>query len=198
MWAVMMMLAAQPFWETTPVGKWTDIELSDMLRRSPWASVATDVAPGSVPLRVYLATARPVREAEAERRRRAVEKGRLTAEDAAAGDEYREYLAAKAGSVIVLAVEYGDGRPFLDGVEIKRMEEECRMIVGKRKYKLIGHFPPTARDPFVRLVFPREITGEDLAKSRELRFDLYLPIAGAFREARFEIGLLKFNGVPEL
>src|ERR1017187_11017459 len=59
-------LLASPFWETKAPSEWTDAQIELLLHDSPWAEMA-EPAPA---VQVYLATARPLREAEAELARR--------------------------------------------------------------------------------------------------------------------------------
>ena len=57
--------------------------------------------------------------------------------------------------------------------EVKRMKEESFLRVGRKGYKMTGHFPPTPADPYLRLIYPREIGPND----KSLVFELYLPVA---------------------
>ena len=51
------------------------------------------------------------------------------------------------------------------------------MQVGARKIKMTGHFPPTSRDPYLRMAFPRQPLGDE----KTLTFALYIPgLAAAF------------------
>ena len=51
------------------------------------------------------------------------------------------------------------------------MEERTEMVIGRKSFKIIGHFPPTENDPVLRLVFPREAQSSD----KSVVFHLYLP-----------------------
>ncbi len=191
---LLLALLAGPFWETKSPREWTAEELAQMFHDSPWAQVITVQAPaairGGVP--VYLATAEPMREAEAEARRRAKKPG--TAEEA--GDEdYQEFLKENPGKHIVLAVRLPDPMALSDARESSRMEEECILKIGRRKYRMVGHFPPTPRDPWLRLIYPRALEPQD----KRLSFELYLPSAPSpYRQAEFSLRDLTYRGKPEL
>ncbi len=181
-------LAAPAFWEVKAPSGWTDEEVKQLLTNSSWAQTAA--APreegGMV---VYLATARPAREAEEELRRR---DARLRSIEDPTAHEYREFLRENAGRVIVLAVRFPSA--LTDDAEVHRMEKDCVLKVGRRKYRLMGHFPPTPSDPFLRLVFPREVNPED----RTLRFELYVPgVSSPLRWAEFRLKELKYKGALE-
>jgi len=75
------------------------------------------------------------------------------------------------------------------------MEEESILKVGKKKYQMTGHFPPTPADPYLRLVFPRPIGPND----KSLVFELYLPgVGNTYRTVEFRIKELGYKGTPEL
>src|SRR5262249_10888266 len=80
--------------------------------------------------------------------------------------------------------------------EEKRMEEETVMLIGKtRKFKMVGHFPPTPSDPILRLIFPREVRPKD--KTVVIR--LSLPgIDFPDREAEFSVKDLMYRGKLEM
>src|ERR1035441_5857747 len=62
--AALFFFLAQPFWEAKPPERWTAKEIEEIRQDSPWAQrVGPD--PKIV---IYLATATPIEEAEAERR----------------------------------------------------------------------------------------------------------------------------------
>jgi hypothetical protein len=183
-------LFAAPYWESKTPREWSDRELSDMLNNSPWARAAT--AEGILPVegvQTYLASALPMREAEAERVRR----GRMTKPPETA--EFDQFLKDRAGESIVLTVSFPDPNRLADGAESKRMEEECVMKVGRKKYKMTGHFPPTPSDPYLRLVFPRGIKPAD----KTIEFELYLPgVTPPYRTAQYVIKELMYRGKLEL
>lgn len=191
---VLTLLAAAPFWETKPPEQWTGEELAEILHNSPWVKMsALQTMVGNVPgVRVYLATARPMREAEDEaKRRREKQRPSEIPED----DDYLEFLRENPGKYIVLAVALPDPNALADAKESERMEEECLLRIGRHKYKIAGHFPPTPSDPFLRLIFPRAVGPED----KSLRFELYLPSAPApYRSVEFSIRDLAYKGSPEM
>ncbi|MFN7993153.1 MAG: hypothetical protein U0Q18_06115 [Bryobacteraceae bacterium] len=77
----LLALLAAPFWETKPPKDWSEEELSMLMHDSPWAQMA-EPAPA---VAIYLATARPLRDAEAELGRR---RGKQR------NDEYLDFRAA--------------------------------------------------------------------------------------------------------
>ena len=67
-----LLLAGAPFWEVKPPGQWSPDEIRAVLTVSPWVTNASlSGAAVNVPgVRVYLASAKPIQEAEEEVRRR--------------------------------------------------------------------------------------------------------------------------------
>ncbi|MGE5644423.1 MAG: hypothetical protein ACM336_01400 [Acidobacteriota bacterium] len=186
---LLALLASLPFWESKPAADWSDAELEEFLTESPWAQQAVSAKETSG-AQVYLASARPVREAEAERARR----NKPAAEDPNA-DEYAEFLRANEGRVIVLAAALPNAGALANPAELKRMEEECVLRVGRKTYKMTGHFPPSPSDPWLRLVFPRAVTPAD----KTFRFDLYLPsVPEPYRVAMFRVKELSYRGRLEM
>ncbi|MCD6359938.1 MAG: hypothetical protein J7M38_03675 [Armatimonadetes bacterium] len=184
----MLALFAAPFWETTGPREWSDAELQQLLHNSPWAR--TDEKGYA---QMYLASARPMREAEAELRRRNPPTG-AAAEDPTA-DEYAEFMRDNPGAYIVLAVQVRRPLFLEDPREIRSMENKCVLEVGKRKYKMVGHFPPTAADPYLRLVFPRVVKPSD----KMFFFELYVPgVPKPFRRLVFGVKDLYYRGKLEL
>jgi hypothetical protein len=185
------LLAGKPFWESNPPADWSEDDIARILTDSPWTSAAaTAREEGGV--RVLLATAAPVRLAEQERARREALR-HPTGEEAPEADEVREFLRDNANSSIVLAVSL-PASALDDPAERKRMEEECVLRVGRKKFKMTGHFPPSPGDPMLRLVFPRAVASVD----RGFRFDLYLPsTANPYRTVEFRLKELLYKGVPE-
>jgi hypothetical protein len=179
-----------PFWESKPAHDWTDLEISTMLRDSPWARAA--LAQGIAPqpgIQTYLASALPIQEAEAEVRRRRQIRNRPAGPPET--DEYLEFLKQQKGDSIVLTVNFPDPIQLSNAAEATRMEEECFLKIGRKKYKMTGHFPPTPEDPYLRLVFPRAIGPKD----KIVEFDLYLPGApGPYRIAEYVIKELIYKG----
>ena len=188
-WALLLLLAA-PFWEKAPAG-WTRLELSEIRRQSPWARPAMAIGPiGGTGVATYLATAQPIRDAEAEMARRA----NIKPEENPLADYY-EFLDQNKGKVVVLAIYFPDWAQLSDGKEVKQMEENCLMRVGKKKLHMTGHFSPTVHDPYLRLIFPRELS----VKDKSIAFELYLPgVVGSYREVEYGIGDLVYKGKPEL
>jgi hypothetical protein len=187
-------LLVAPFWESKAPHDWTDAELTEALHSSPWAQVATAEgllrSPG-VP--TYLSSALPMQEAEAEVRRRREIRNRPTGP--AETDEYREYLKAQKDKPIVLTIDFRDPIALADGAESKRMEEECVMKIGRKKYKMTGHFPPAPDDPYLRLVFPRVVGPKD----KIVEFDLYLPgVPDPYRAVEYLIKDMVYKGKLEL
>jgi hypothetical protein len=181
-------LLQAPFWETKAPEEWTDEEIRQVLSASPWVQTVTVRARGgSVPgVFVYLATAKPIREAEQELRRR--REGPLPEDPAA--EEYEEFLAQNEGKYVVLAVR-ADNAPAADAEQFRRMEQESVMLADRERYRLAGHFPPTPSDPYLRLVFPRPARSD----FRKLRFDLYLPTAVfPYRSVEFDARDLYYKG----
>jgi len=148
------------FWEVKEPEKWTAIEIDQLLSNSPWAR--SDVVP------LYLASAKPIAEIELRRPDKASNspEGALIEED-----DYRLYMKETPGKHLVLAVRLPDPNALSDAAESRRMEKDCVLKVGRKKYKMVGHFPPTPRDPVLRLLFPRVV--DSTVKS--FSFELYLP-----------------------
>jgi hypothetical protein len=178
---------AQPFWEAKPPEKWSNAEI-DMLRsNSPWAQ---RLGPDPAVL-VYLATAAPLVEAEAELRLRG--RNPLREPD----PDYAAHISANRDRHLVLAIPYRERDMSRLGKagEDRKLENETLMIVGRRSHKIIGHFPPTASDPVLRLVFPRDVQETD----KSVVFRLYLPgIDFPEREIEFRVKELIYRGRVEM
>ncbi|MGH9672950.1 MAG: hypothetical protein ACRD44_07180 [Bryobacteraceae bacterium] len=173
-----------PFWEKKPVAEWTFEELNQFLTSSPWAK--------SAGTRIYLATARHVREAEALLKKKRPPKD---TPDDPVGSDYEDFLAESPGKYIVLAALLPRPDAMMDAAAAARVEEKTVMKIGKRKYHLAGHFPPSISDPHLRLVFPRDIRPGD----RIVEFELYLPsVPESYRLIFFELKNLHFQGRLEL
>jgi len=191
---VLMLLAGAPFWEAKPPRQWTAEEMDAIFHESPWAKMLSlQTAIGNVPpVHVYLATAKPMQEAELEAKRRL---GNNRPAEDAADDEYRAFLRESGDKYIVLAVRLPDLNALADSKESRRMEEESFLRVGRKKHKIAGHFPPTPSDPYLRLVFPRAVEEQD----KSLSFELYLPSAPApYRSVEFQLKALYYKGKPEM
>ena len=186
--APLLFFFAQPFWEAKPPEKWTDAEIAAIRHSSPWAQQS-----GSTPqVVVYLATAAPVEAAEAELRLRMKKNPHPMPEP---DPDYVEYLRDHRSDAFVLAVAY----PTLAGLghaeESKRMEEETVMLVGRKEYRILGHFPPTPSDPVLRLIFPRVVKPSD----KTVLFRLYLAgLNFPEREVEFKVKDLTYQGRMEM
>jgi hypothetical protein len=178
---LLLALLAAPFWETKAPGEWTDAQIELLLHDSPWAEMAAP-APD---VQVYLATAHPLREAEAELARR---RGKPL------NEEYTDYIGREGANKLVLAIAYKNYTALADGGEAHSMEEESIMRVGRQKYKMEGHFAPVPSDPFLRLVYPRVATERD----KSITFELYLPGYGPYHEAEFRVRDMVYKGKLEM
>ena len=172
---------AQPFWETKPPDKWSELEIDTLLHASPWAQT-TGPSPEML---VYLDTAQPIEDAEEELRLRS--KNPPPARE----PDYAYYLSENRGKAIVIAIPYparaGLGKP----EELQSLEEESLMVVGRKSYQIIGYFPPMPSDPVLRLVFPREVQPTD----KTVVFRLYLAgISFPEREVQFRVKDLMYHG----
>jgi hypothetical protein len=194
-WFGLVLLLAAPFWESRAPADWTEQELETLLTDSPWAQ--TIVAPGkddAPPVVLYLATAGPMELAEVERDRRFKRKRPNEPVDTMA-EEYRAWLKENRGSQIVLAVAIGRIQGMAMEQEAQRMEQECVMHVGRKKFKMTGHFPPSPGDRYLRLAFPREVTASD----KSVTFELYLPgVAMPYRNAEFKVKDMILKGKLEI
>jgi hypothetical protein len=180
----LLLFLAGPFWETKPPEKWTDDEIDTVLHASPWV-----VKDGSPEIVISFATAEPIEDAENEFRARS--KKRLPGPD----PDYVDYLRDHRQDSFVLAVAYTAVPQFGAEDDRRRMEDECEMAIGKKMYKLVGHFPPTPTDPVLRLVFPRAVKPDD----KTVRFQLFLPgMPFPEREIQFFVKDLMFKGKLEM
>lgn len=194
---LMLVFFAAPFWETKAPADWDDSELQQILTDSPWAQ--TVGAPGgeAPAVQIYLATAAPMEAAERERDIRAQRRRPPNApvQEDQLGEEYRAWLEDNRATQIVLSVRIANNAGFFDERETHRMEEESVMRVGRKKFKMTGHFPPTASDPYLRLAFPRRVDSTD----KTVSFDVYLPgVAMPFREAEFAVKGMIVKGKLEM
>ena len=187
--AVGWLLSAQDrFWEKPPQ-EWTEEQIENLMHDSPWAQQAegskrTGLSAG--PLQTFLATAKPMRLAEAEWVRRRVRKPEVARAIRDARAEFNEYADKHAGNVIILAVVC-DPNALADGQDARKLEEESYLKVGKKKFKLMGHFPPTPSDPLLRLIFQRDVE----AKAKLLEFEFYLPGGPSpYRQVSYKIAEL--------
>jgi hypothetical protein len=181
----LLFLFAPPFWEVKQPQQWSDRECNEMLHNSPWAeSAGPDPA-----MRVFLATARPIEDAEAELRIRGVQPLHE------ADPDYTDYASRNHDTELVLAIDYQDRDPNWSAEDIRRMQDESFMLVGRRKHRMVGYFPPTPSDPVLRLAFPRDVQPAD----KRVVFRLYLPgISFPERDAEFEMKDLLYRGKLEM
>jgi hypothetical protein len=195
--AMLLMLAAS-FWETKAPTDWTDDELLRMFTDSPWGQMVEATAAKDThgaPVQIYLATAGPMQEAEKERQRRYVRKGNQPVVETPMETEYRLWLEDNRSAQIVLAIRIPRSKDFDDGGQTRRMEEESRMRVGRKKYKMTGSFPPTMHDTYLRLAFPRQVVESDA----RVTFELYLPgVSPPYRTVEFKVKDLIFKGKLEM
>jgi hypothetical protein len=195
----LFLMFAGPFWQEKMPADWTDVELSQFFVDSPWAqmvSVPSRSAPAPA-IQVYLATAPLMAEAEKERDKRVKARrkaGQEEKEDPLA-EEYQAWLEDNRATQIVIAIRMASNPKLSDEAEVKHMEEDSFLQVGRKKIKMTGHFPPTSRDPYLRLAFPRQPLGEE----KTLTFALYIPgLPLPFREVQFRVKDLLVNGKLEL
>lgn len=184
-----MALLAVEYWDKPPE-QWSQDQVETILTASPWARIAEGTGRlKGAPLLIYIASAEPLRLAEAELRRRDTKPRR---EDMLAED-YRAWLSEDGGKHIVVAVRVADPRAYDDAKEVKRMEKECTLKVGRRKVRIDGHFPPSSSDPFVRLAFLKE----GAENEKNLEFDLYIPgVPAPYRTAEFVVKDMLYKGKP--
>lgn len=182
------------FWQDLPPERWSDRDLHDFLHESPWAHAAEASSPlGSTGVQTYLGSAAVVRAAELELRRRT--RPRQDPAESAELDEYDLYLKEAKKKTIVLVVALSDWTKMSDAEESDTMQKESLLKIGRRKYRLEGHFPPTPSDPYLRLVFPREIRESD----KSLVFELYVPGApGPYRQVEYDLREMRRDGNLDL
>jgi len=137
---------------------------------------------------VYFATAAPIEEAEGELRLRT--KSALREPD----PDYLTYLSENRDRHFVLAIQY-DNVALEKAEESRKLEAESVMVIGRKTYKMVGHFPPTPSDPVLRLVFSREVQPTD----KKVVFRIYVPgVAFPEREAEFQVKELLYHGKLEM
>ena len=181
----LLFFLAQPFWEANPPEKWTDAQVEEICHNSPWAQV-TGPSPEVL---VYFATAAPIEEAETEIR------SRLKKPFRDADPDYRAYITENRDRHFVVAIPYASLAKLGEAAEQKKLEQETLMIVGKKKIKMVGHFPPTESDPVLRFVFPREVQPTD----KKVVFRFYLPgVQFPDREVEFPVKDLIYHGKLEM
>ncbi len=182
---------AGPFWETSAPADWSESQLKTLLTASPWAQFVE--GRGAAPaIQVLDATAGPIEQGMAEWDRRFTKK---KAEPDLMKEEYVEWLQENRSKQIVLAISAGKSAQLMDEGEIRKMEEQSVMQVGRKKYKMTGHFPPSSGDPYLRIAFPREVTASD----KTVMFELYVPGVGIpFRSVEFNVKEMIVKGKLEI
>jgi len=184
---LLIVLLAFQYWDKPPE-QWSQDQVETILTASPWARIVEASGhSGSAPLLMYLASAEPLRLAEQELRRR----DKKPRHEDILAEDYRAWLAEDGGKHIVLAIRIIDPRGFDDAKEVKQMEKECTLRIGRKKVKIDGHFPPSSSDPFVRLAFLKE----GAENERTLQFELYIPGAPLpYRNAEFPVKDMVYKG----
>jgi len=181
-WLLLFALLSAPFWEIQAPRDWTEQQIEDLTHDSPWAQMA-----GPDPaVQIYLATARPMQDAESELARR---RGKPL------NEEYADYVRQDGRKHVILAIAYRDWSLLEDAGEARHMEEESVMKVGRQRYKIDGHFPPVESDPFLRLVFPRAVVPD---REKTVTFELYVPGQGPYHEAEFRVREMLYKGKLEM
>lgn len=176
---------AQPFWQAKAPDDWTLKEIATLRAASPWAQT---IGPAP-PVLVYLATAAPIEEAESELRVRS--KGVMREPD----PDYAAFITAHRDQNFVVAIPYPNLSKLGKAEEERAFEEQTVMLIGKKKVKMAGHFPPTPSDPVLRIIFPREVRPTD----KTVIFRLSLPgIEFAERDAEFHVKDLMYRGKLEM
>jgi hypothetical protein len=182
------LLAADRFWQRPPQ-EWSEEQLESLVRDSPWARAAEGshrTGLGANPVNTFLASAKPIRLAEEELIRRRIKRPEVARAIRSSRAEFNEYLDKHAGKVIALAVAC-EPNALADGQDARKLEEDTYMKAGRKKIKLMGHFPPTPNDPFLRMLFPRDID----AKAKTIEFEFYLPGgASPYRLATYRVAEL--------
>jgi hypothetical protein len=122
----------------------------------------------------------------------AEEEARLRTKDPLAepDPDYLDYLREHRGEHFVLAL----AGVALSGLEKpgeeRLMEEETQMAIGRKTYKMIGHFPPPRPTRFCAW-FPREAQPQD----KSVTFRLCLPgLPFPNREIEFRVKDLMYRG----
>jgi hypothetical protein len=185
-WVILIALFAPPFWESIPAEEWTDEQLEEILQSTPWV-LEEDGA------RFFLASARPIWQAELERRRRHPDPEVVYEDDTMT--EYFEFLEANHERYFVLAVHVPLPQYQEAEKRKRKMENKSVLVVNGKEYKMVGHFPPTPDDPYLRMIFPRVVSADDDA----IAFELYVPgVPMPFRRLTFFPKSLTYKGEFEM
>jgi hypothetical protein len=194
----MLLFLCASFWVVKAPADWTDNELLVLFTDSPWAQMAQGAVQDShgLPVQVYIATAGPMQAGEKERQRRYVRKGNgASPAESPMDTEYRLWLEDNIAKQIVVAVRIPRTKDFDDAAQTRRMEDETVMRVGRKKIKMSGNFPPTQKDPYLRIAFPREVQATD----KVVTFELYVPgVTPPYRAVEFKVKDMIVNGKLEL
>jgi hypothetical protein len=184
----LLFFLAQPFWESKPPERWTDIEIQNLRSESPWAQHSSETPR----VTYFLATAAPIQQAEAELRLRMKKNPHPLPEP---DPDYVEFLRDHGDRNLVLAITYPTVPRITDAEESKRMEEDSVMMIGRKAYHIVGHFPPVPSDPVLRLIFPRAVKQTD----KTVLFRLYLyGVNFPEREVEFRVKDLLYQGKLEM
>jgi hypothetical protein len=196
-WLGASLFLCQTFWQAKPAAQWTDVELAQMLGDSPWAQMVGPSAKSAAgsPVQIYLATAGPMERALAERNRRIALRRPMDPQSAPLREEFAAWFAENQAGHIILAVRIGNSNAFSSESEIRRMQQDCLMDLGRSKAKSSSYFPPTSSDPNLYLAFPRGSMPPD----KTVGFSLYLPgLPGPFRTVQFRVKDMLLDGKVEL
>ena len=164
-------------------------ELARFFQTSPWAqeSVRRPLS-GGPPVYFYLASARPMAEAEEELQKR------KKVEIDPVAQEYAAWRSENAGKYIVISMVYRDAVSLSKAEETERMQKESELYAGRKKIPLAMYFPPSSSDPHLRLAFARPVGDE----AKKLLFDLYVPgPQGGYRQVEFKTSELEYHGQIE-
>ncbi|MBM3810859.1 MAG: hypothetical protein FJW20_04420 [Acidimicrobiia bacterium] len=182
---LLLALLAEPFWQTKSPDHWDGAELQAIMSDSPWARSYGGA-------QIYLASALPVSIAEQRtgRRKLPLRQGEIVEES-----EYEEFLRENPGKYIIVGVILPDPNALYDAEEVRYVEKDSVLKVGKKKHKLVGHFAPTPSDPVLRLIFPRVVD----STVKRFSLELYLPsISGPYRMFDFETKEMFFRAKLEI
>ncbi len=196
-WLTILSVLVQAYWQSKAPADWNDLELARFLVDSPWAQMAAPSAKGGSfpPIAVYLATAGPVQKAVAERARR-IALRRPNAANDFLREEFEAWFADNSAGHVILAARVGNNEAFTSEPEMRRMKQDSVLDLGRARLKMSGYFPPTSRDPYLYLAFPR---APATVAEKSVGFDLYLPgVPGPFRRADFKIRDMLVDGKLEL
>lgn len=196
----MLLVLAQAFWQSKPPAEWNDLELARFLSDSPWARMAAPAgkAASAPPVQVYLATAEPILKAVAERSRRAALRRppNPNAAEAPMREEFEAWFGDNRAGHIIVAARVGNNSAFTSEAEMRRLQQDCALDLGRAKVKLSGYFPPTSSDPYLYLAFPR---GPVSLTDKSVAFDIYLPgVPSPFRTVEFKTKEMLVDGKLEM